>query len=83
MACESLFKDNEQLIEINKKAIFPHSSMIDTMMELLETNDSIKPTHLSENIDSTAQQENIEDFKELEETSPIDTSDLPIISDYL
>ena len=37
--------------------------MIDTIKELLDTNDTIKPTHLSDtvNLDSTAQQNNIQD----------------------
>ena len=59
--CEKHFKDHEHIIKQNKEAIFPNSPMIDTMMELLETNDALKPTHLSEDIDPVAQQENIED----------------------
>ena len=55
-ACEKLFNDNEDIIRQNKKAIYPNSPMIDTIMELLETNETTKPTHLSENIDPGAQQ---------------------------
>ena len=80
-ACETLFKMNEELIEVNKKSIHPNSSMIDTMMELLECNDSIKPTHLSENLDVNAQQENLQDQEELDELNPLDTSDLPVEAD--
>ena len=45
--------------------------MIETVKELLETNDTSKPTHLSDTvnlkeIDSNAQQENIEDQNELD-----------------
>ena len=54
--------------------------MIDTIQELLETNDSLKPTHISDmvDLDSTAQQNNAEDQEELDETNPLDTSDLPV-----
>ena len=55
--------------------------MIDSVKELLETNDTARPSHLSDSvslIDSTAQQNNIEDQVELNEISPLDTSDLPI-----
>ena len=79
--CENHFKNHEEIIKRNKKAIFPNSPMIDTMMELLETNDALKPTHLSENIDSKAQQDNDEDQEELDELNPLDTSDLPVESE--
>ena len=77
--CEALFNTHKQAIKSNKALIFPNAPMIDTIKELLETNDTIKPTHLSDtvNIDSTAQQNNIQDQEELEEVNPLDTSDLP------
>ena len=47
--------------------------MIDSVKEILETNDTARPSHLSDSvslIDSTAQQNNIEDQVELNEISP-------------
>ena len=78
-ACEALYKSNEKTIKINKDEIQPNAPMIDTMMELLESNDCTKPTHLSENvaIDANAQQRNIDDKEEMDELNPLDTSDLP------
>ena len=79
--CETLFNANSKTIERNKKIIYPNSPMIDSVKELLETNDTARPSHLSDSvslIDSTAQQNNIEDQVELNEISPLDTSDLPI-----
>ena len=38
-----------------------HATMIDTMMELLQTNDNTKPTHLYETIDEKAQQDEMDD----------------------
>ena len=59
--------------------------MVDTITELLECNDSVKPKHLSEvlnlsesNIDPNAQQENMEDQETLDSVNSLDTSDLPI-----
>ena len=51
--------------------------MIDTMMEILEANENTKPSHLYETIDEKAQQEDEDDKKEMDETNPIDTTDLP------
>ena len=50
--------------------------MIDSMMELLDAPEGTRPMHLSD-VDADAQQKNEDDEKELEETNPLDTSDLP------
>ena len=78
-ACEALYLDNERTIEINKHAIHPNASMINTMLELLESNDNMRPTHLSEmvDVDANARQEDIDDQEELDEVNPLDTSELP------
>ena len=68
---------HEEVIKTNKKAIYPNAPMIDTMMEMLEANENTKPTHLYETIDEKAQQEDGDDKEEMDETNPIDTSDLP------
>ena len=50
--------------------------MIDAMMELLDSHDG-RPHHLAGNIDPNNQQNNEDDNILLEETNPLDTSDLP------
>ena len=83
--CEKLFNENEETISLNKRTIYPNSTRVDTIKELLECNDIVKPTHLSEalnlsesNIDPNAQQENMEDQETLDSVNPLDTSKLPI-----
>ena len=75
--CEEMFTKYEKVIKANKNSIYPNAPMIDTMVEMLETNENTKPTHLYETIDETAQQEDGDDTEEMDETNPIDTSDLP------
>ena len=72
-----LFNQNTETIRENKKAVFPCAPMIDAMMELLDSAEDTKPLHLADNIDPTAQQDNEEDQIELDETNPLDTSELP------
>ena len=50
--------------------------MIDSMMELLDAPEGTRPMHLCD-IDADAQQKNEDDGIELEETNPLDTTDLP------
>ena len=75
--CVDLFNDNKKIIDENRKAILPNAPMIDSMMELLDAPDGIKPLHLADAIATDAEQANIDDQVEMEETNPLDTSDLP------
>ena len=75
--CEGFFTENKETIRVNKSAIFPSATMIDTMMELLQTNENTKPTHLYETIDEKAQQDDMDDQEEMNEVNPLDTSELP------
>ena len=40
--CEAMFTENEEIIRVNKNAIYPNAPMIDIMMELLESNENMK-----------------------------------------
>ena len=51
--------------------------MIDAMMELLDAPDK-KPLHLADGLQTDLEQANEDDKIELEETNPLDTSDLPV-----
>ena len=44
--CLSLFNHNKDTIEKNKGKIFPRASMINAMMELLDSPEGTKPIHL-------------------------------------
>ena len=75
--CVNLFNTNATIIEKNKTSIFPNAKMIDAMMELLDSPEGTWPIHLGDNIDPNAQQENEDDEVELQQTNPLDTSELP------
>ena len=75
--CIELFNQNEETLKNNKKAIFPNSPMIDAMMALLDSPESTTPLHLADDIDSNAQQTDLDDQDELDVTNPLDTSELP------
>ena len=51
--------------------------MIDSMMELLDAPDGTKPLHIADGIPTDLEQQDIDDQKELDKDSPMDTSDLP------
>ena len=74
--CVDLFNANAETIEHNKTSIFPNSKMIDSMIELLDSNEDTRPIHLAD-IDPNNQQINEDDEEELERINPLDTSDLP------
>ena len=76
-----LLKERNDIIKENKEAIFPNASMVDAMMELLDSPEGTTPLHLADDIDPTAQQDNLEDQEELEETNPLDISELPAETD--
>ena len=76
--CIRIFNENEETIKKNKKGILPNSSIIDAMLEILDAPDSMRPVHLADNIDEKAQQEDMDDKQEIDETNPLDTSDLPM-----
>ena len=76
--CVNLFNQKKKIIENNKRAIYPNSEMIDCMKELLESSEDNRPIHLSDDIDATGQQENIDDQEQLDQLDPLDTSELPI-----
>ena len=75
--CIQLFNENEDIIRQHKGAIFPNASMIDSMMELLDSPEGTTPLHLADDIDPSAQQNNEDDREEMEITNPLDTSELP------
>ena len=68
------FNTEFEKIKLNKSQIYPGSSMIDEMRELLESSDDTRPMHMLENIDATGQQENMDDEEVME---PLDTTKLP------
>ena len=72
-----LFNRNQEIIDVNRKAILPNAPMIDAMMELLDAPDGTKPLHLADSLQTDLEQANDDDEEELEETNPLDTSDLP------
>ena len=74
--CVDLFNKNKKLIDENRKAILPNAPMIESMMELLDAPDN-RPLHIADAVPTDAEQRNIDDQVEMEETNPIDTSDLP------
>ena len=53
----------------NKKAINSNAPVIDTMMEMLQTNESTKPTHFYETIDKNAQKEDLDEKEETDKTN--------------
>ena len=79
--CLALFNQNDEIIKRNKGAIFPNTPMVDAMMEMLDAPDGTRPRHLADDIDPIAQHEDLSDEEELNETNPLDTSDLPIEMD--
>ena len=68
------FNTEFEKIKLNKSRIYPGSSMIDEMRELLESSDDTRPMHMLESIDTTGQQENMDDEEVME---PLDTTKLP------
>ena len=41
----SLFNDNYNVIKKNKESIYPNSTMVDVMRELIENPENVRPTH--------------------------------------
>ena len=52
--------------------------MVDAMLELLDSSEGTRPLHLSDEINPTAQQDNLDNQEILDENSPLDTSELPL-----
>ena len=50
--------------------------MVNSMMELLDAPEGSKPLHIANGIPPTNEQKNLDDQVELDETNPLDTSDL-------
>ena len=76
--CVDLFNSNFELIKTNKNSILPNAPMVNSMMELLDNPEGTKPLHLNDiDIDPNNQQANEDDLVELEETNPLDVSELP------
>ena len=73
-----LFNENEEVINLNRKSILPNAPIINSMMELLDAPESTKPAHIADGIAPATEQENLDDQNELDETNPLDTSDLPV-----
>ena len=73
--CIQKFDANYDLVERNRKTIYPFSKMIDVAREILQNQeDDGRATHLLEGIDANGQQENL-DNEDIQE--PMDTSVLP------
>ena len=72
-----LFNRNEEIISRNKRNILPNAPMVNSMMELLDAPEDSKPLHIADGIAPTNEQTNLDDQIELDETNPLDTSDLP------
>ena len=73
--CIQKFDANYDLVERNRKTIYPFSKMIDVAREILDNQeDDGRATHLLESIDANGQQENL-DNEDIQE--PMDTSVLP------
>ena len=71
LECEKCFQDNFDIIKRNKKSIYPHSEMVDTIREILESGEDSRPTHLA---DTMGQQANMDDKEMLD---PCDLTELP------
>ena len=72
---QEVFNSNYDMIERNKRQIYPGSKMIDQMRELIENpDDDGKAKHIYENIDVAGQQENLDDEQDME---PLDTTVWP------
>ena len=67
------FNANYNIIERNKKSIYPNSSMIDEIRDLIGNPEEARPMHLSD-LDPTGEQENLDEEEQLE---PLDTTELP------
>ena len=70
--CSTTYHSNYNLVQENRKTIYPYSKMIDVARELLENpDDDAKAKHLLENLDVNGQQENLDDepFLESKDTS--------------
>ena len=63
--CIELFNDNFEVIKNNKESIYPNSSMIDVLRELIENPEDARPIHLND-LDTAGEQENIDDMTDLE-----------------
>ena len=70
-----MFKDKEifDIVKQNKEAIYPHSSMIDALRDLIENPQDARPVHSSD-MDPAGEQENIDNEEILES---LDTTELP------
>ena len=71
--CTELFDKHYKLIEANKTSIYPNSSMVDVLRELINNSEDARPIHLSE-IDPAGEQENMDNEAILES---LDTDELP------
>ena len=74
-----LFNNNRDLIESIKKKIFPHSSTLEILTGILDSENFERPSHLYETLDGEGEQQNEDDIEGLE---PLDTSELPDPDDY-
>ena len=71
--CQDNFNNNFETIKMNKKAIYPNSTMVDVMRNLIQNPEEARPIHLVD-MDAAGEQENLDDEEELE---PLDTTELP------
>ena len=71
---QAKFSDNYNEIESRRSQIFPGSSMIDEMRELLDNSNETRPMHMSESINAAEEQENMDDAEIMDS---MDTTVLP------
>ena len=66
-------EDHYEIIEHNRKKIFPFSKAIEVLHEIANS-DNERPAHIYDNLDPEGQQDNLEVEEEM---PPLDTSELP------
>ena len=70
--CKQLYLDKKEIIETNRKKIFPFAKTIEVLYDMAEAEE--RPAHIYDNLDPEGQQDNLECEEQME---PLDTSELP------
>ena len=71
--CVNHYEEKREVIEHNRKKIFPFSKAIEALHNIANS-DNERPAHIYDNLDPEGQQDNLECEEEME---PPDTSELP------
>ena len=77
---DALFKDNLDLINRNRKKIFPYSKEVTAMRVVLDLNADVRPNHIADTLNPISEHQNAEDE---ENFAPLDISELPEEADNL